>query len=287
MTTTLQPGTDGRRPLVPGAFRRQRMPHRRGRRRVFTRRQRIVISALNLTAFFVIWQLVATYGSVPTLYLPSVTDVWQALVELNDEGILWNNLWISLSIYLIGLAISMVIAIPLGLLIGGIPVLDKALSTYVWALYTLPRIVLMPLLLVWVGINDAARIWIIVLSAVPATLVVVMEGVKTVDNSLLVAGRSFGGSRFQLFAKVVMPATVPFIAIGVRMGVSRGLLGLFIGEIFTGVDGIGYIITLAQKTFDSATIYAMLLIFVLFCVAMVSATTWLERKVMEGRRQLD
>ena len=287
MTTTLQPGTEGRRPLVPGAFRRQRMPHRRGRRRVFTRRQRIVISALNLTAFFVIWQLVATYGNIPTLYLPSVTDVWQALVDLNDEGILWNNLWISLSIYLIGLAISMVIAIPLGLLIGGIPVLDKALSTYVWALYTLPRIVLMPLLLVWVGINDAARIWIIVLSAVPATLVVIMEGVKTVDNSLLVAGRSFGASRFQLFTKVVMPATVPFIAIGVRMGVSRGLLGLFIGEIFTGVNGIGYLITLAQKTFDSATIYAMLLVFVLFCVAMVSATQWLERKVMEGRRQLD
>ncbi|HET9420164.1 MAG TPA: ABC transporter permease [Nocardioides sp.] len=287
MTTTLQPGTDGRRPLVPGAFRRQRMPHRRGRRRVFTRRQRIVVSVLNLTAFFVIWQLIATYGNVPTLFLPSVTDVWQALVDLNNEGILWDNLWVSLSIYLIGLAISMVIAIPLGLMIGGIPVLDKALSTYIWALYTLPRIVLMPLLLVWVGINDAARIWIIVLSAVPATLVVIMEGVKTVDNSLLVAGRSFGASRYQLFSKIVMPATVPFIAIGVRMGVTRGLLGLFIGEIFTGVNGIGYILTLAQKTFDSATIYAMLLVFLFFCIAMVSATTWLERKVMEGRRQLD
>lgn len=286
MTTTLQPGTEGRRPLVPGAFRRQQMPRQRGRRRVFSRRQRIVISLLNLTAFFVIWQLVATYGDVPKLFLPSVTEVWQALVDMHNEGILWNNLWISLSIYLIGLAISMTVAIPLGLLIGGIPWLDKALSTYVWALYTLPRIVLMPLLLVWVGINDAARIWIIVLSAVPATLVVIMEGVKTVDNSLLVAGRSFGASRYQLFTKIVMPSTVPFIAIGVRMGVARGLLGLFIGEIFTGVNGIGYIITLAQKTFDSATIYAMLLIFVLFCVAMVSATTWLERKVMEGRRQV-
>jgi len=287
MTTTLQPGAEGRLPLVPGAFRRQKMPHRRGRRRVYSRRQRLVISVLNLTAFFVIWQLVATYSNVPRLYLPSVTEVWDALVFLEERGLLWNNLWISLSIYLIGLAISMAIAIPAGLLIGGIPWLDKALSTYVWALYTMPRIVLMPLLLVWVGINDAARIWIIVLSAVPATLVVIMEGVKTVDNSLLVAGRSFGASRYQLFTKVVAPSTVPFIAIGVRMGVSRGLLGLFIGEIFTGVNGIGYILTLAQKTFNSAQIYAMLLIFVLFCVAMVSATQWLERKVMEGRRPLD
>ena len=145
--------------------------------------------------------------------------------------------------------------------------LDKALSTYVWAIYTMPRIVLMPLLLLWVGINDAARIWIIVLSAVPATLVVIMEGVKTVDNGLLTAGRSFGAGRLQLFTKIVMPSTVPFIAIGVRMGVSRGLLGLFIGEVFTGVNGIGYIMTLAQKNFNSARMYAMLLIFVLFCVA--------------------
>jgi ABC-type nitrate/sulfonate/bicarbonate transport system permease component len=287
MTTTLEPAASGRPPLVPGVFRRHRTPPRRGRRRVFTRRQRVVFSALNLATFFVVWQLVATYGSVPTLYLPSATAVLDALIEMHNEGILWGNLGISLSIYLIGMALSLVIAIPAGLLIGGIPVLDKALSTYVWAIYTMPRIVLMPILLLWIGINDAARIWIIVLSAVPATLVVIMEGIKTVDNSLLVAGRSFGASRTQLFTKIVVPSTVPFIATGVRMGVSRGLLGLFIGEIFTGVNGIGYIITLAQKTFDSAELYAMLLVFVLFCVAMVSATQWLERKVMEGRRSLD
>jgi ABC-type nitrate/sulfonate/bicarbonate transport system permease component len=285
MTTTLEPAAPGRRPLVPGAFRRSKLPRRRGRK-VFSRKVRMLISVLNLTAFFVIWQLIATYGNVPSLFLPSVTEVFSELRELSEEGMLWGNLWISLSIYLIGLAISMAIAIPAGLLIGGIPVLDKALSTYVWALYTMPRIVLMPLLLVWVGINDAARIWIIVLSAVPATLVVIMEGIKTVDNSLLVAGRCFGASRSQLFVKVVVPSTVPFIMTGVRMGVSRGLLGLFIGEIFTGVNGIGYIITLAQKNFNSAQVFGMLLIFVLFCVAMVSATQWLERKVMEGRRQL-
>ncbi len=286
MTTTLQPEAPGRRPLVPGAMRRRRAPRFRSRRR-FSRWQRIVISILNLTAFFVIWQLVAVYGSVPTLYLPSVTDVWSETLEMHEQGILLNNLGISLSIYAIGMVISLAVAIPLGLAIGGIPWLDKALSTYVWALYTMPRIVLMPLLLLWVGINDAARIWIIVLSAVPATLVVIMEGVKTVDNGLLTAGRSFGAGRLQLFTKIVVPSTVPFIAIGVRMGVTRGLLGLFIGEVFTGVNGIGYIMTLAQKNFNSARIYSMLLIFVLFCVLLVGLTQWIERKVMVGRRLVD
>lgn len=283
MATTLD---RGRRPLVPNAVRRQKAPRRRTRR-VFSRKQRWLFSIANLTAFLVIWQLIATYGSVPTLFMPSVTDVFRELQEMSAEGILWSNLGISLSIYLVGMVISLAIAIPAGLLIGGIPILDKALSTYVWALYTMPRIVLMPIIILWVGINDAARIWIIVLSAVPATLVVIMDGIKTVDNSLLRAAKSFGASRTQLFLKVVVPSTVPFVATGVRMGVSRGLLGLFIGELFTADNGIGYIITLAQKTFNSAQTYAMLLVFVLFCVAMVGATQVLERKVMEGRRQLD
>jgi ABC-type nitrate/sulfonate/bicarbonate transport system permease component len=286
MATTIEPPARLRRQM-PGAFRRPRRAHRFRSRRRFSGWQRAVISVLNLAAFLVIWQLVATYGSVPTLYLPSVTEVWAETREMADEGILWNNLGISLSIYAIGMVISLAVAVPLGLAIGGIPWLDKALSTYVWALYTMPRIVLMPLLLLWVGINDAARIWIIVLSAVPATLVVIMEGVKTVDNGLLTAGRSFGASRYQLFSKIVMPSTVPFIAIGVRMGVTRGLLGLFIGEVFTGVNGIGYIMTLAQKTFNSARIYSMLLIFVLFCVLLVGLTQWIERKVMAGRRLTD
>lgn len=286
MTTTLEPAASGRRPLVPGAFRRQQLPRRRGRR-VFTRKQRWAFSVLNLTCFLVLWQLVATYSSVPRLFMPSVTEVFAELVEMSEEGVLWSNLGVSLSVYLVGMVLSLAVAIPAGLLIGGVQILDRALSTYVWAIYTMPRIVLMPVVILWVGINDAARIWIIVLSAVPATLVVIMEGIKTVDNGLLTCARSFGASRRQLFIKVVVPSTVPFIATGVRMGVSRGLLGLFIGELFTADDGIGYIITLAAKTFNSARTFGMLLVFVLFCVAMVSATQLLERKVMEGRRQLD
>ncbi len=110
MTATLQPEAPGRRPLVPGALRRRRAPRFRSRRR-FNGWQRVVISILNLTAFLVIWQLVATYGSVPTLYLPAVTDVWSETLEMHEQGILLNNLGISLSIYAIGMVISLAVAI--------------------------------------------------------------------------------------------------------------------------------------------------------------------------------
>ena len=256
---------------------------RSGRRKVYSRKQRWLLGILNLTVFFTIWQLVATYTDVPKLFLPSVTEVWAELVEMHTEGILWGNLGISLWVYVVGMVISIAIAVPLGLFIGGVKIVDRILSPYIWAIYTTPRLILMPLVLLWVGINDTARIVIIVLSAVPATLVVVMEGVKTVDNSLLKAARSFGASRTRLFTSVVMPSTVPFIATGIRMGVSRGLIGLFIGELFTAATGIGYIIALSSKTFNSAQTYAMLFIFVFFCVAMVGLTQLLERKVSVWR----
>ena len=273
--------TAGRVAAAPAT--REVKPFRSSRKRVYSRKQRWIVGVINVTCFFVLWQLLAVYSDIPQLFLPSVTDVFRELKEMSDEGILWSNLAISAWIYVLAMVISIAIAVPLGLLIGGVRILDRIFSTYVWALYTTPRLILMPLILLWVGINDTARVVIIVLSAVPATLVVVMEGIKTVDNSLLNAARSFGAGRAELFRYVVLPSTVPFIATGIRMGVSRGLIGLFIGELFTAANGIGYIIALSSKTFNSAQTFAMLFIFVFFCVAMVGLTQLLERKVSVWR----
>ena len=148
---------------TPDAPRRRRP---RGRR-VYSRKQRWIIGVLNLATFFLVWQLAATLSDIPQLFLPSVTDVFRELQEMSAEGILWGNLWISAWIYIVGMAISLVIAIPMGLTVGGIRILDKILSPYIWAIYTTPRLILMPLILLWVGINDTARIVIIVCRPCP------------------------------------------------------------------------------------------------------------------------
>ena len=255
-------------------------------RKAFTRRQRIAISVLNLTAFFTLWELAARLTEIPALFLPAFSDVIGQFGVMHREGILLDNLWLSVRAYLIGMAISLTVAIPGGLVIGGIRILDRVLNPYIWTLYTLPRIILMPLVLLWFGFSGTSTIVLIVLSATPACLVFVMEGVKTVDASLLRAARSFGASRSRLFAHVVMPSTLPFVATGVRMGVARGLLGLFIGEIFTGASGIGYVMTLASKTSNTARTFAMLLVFVLFSVLLVGMTQALERKASLWRAEV-
>ena len=270
MTTTTESPLEGL--VKPTPVRRPR------RRRPFTRRQRIVLSVLNLSVFLLIWELAARLSDIPKLFLPAVTEVVAEIGRMQDQGLLAEHLGFSLRNYAIGLAISLIVAIPAGMILGGVRVLDKIFSPYVWALYTLPRIILMPMILLYVGINPRATLILIILSAAPATLVFVMDGVKTVDTSLLRAARSFGADRRRLFTHVAMPSMLPFIATGVRMGVARGLLGLFIGEIFTGVRGIGYIIVRAQKAFNSPRIFAMLLIFILFSVFMIAVTQALERR---------
>jgi len=252
-------------------------------RRSFTRKQRAIVTFVNLGLFLIVWELAPVVLGVPPLFLPRLSEVLAEVPRMSAEGILVPNVLFSLRVYLTGMALSVAIAVPLGLVLGGVKVLDRILSPYLWAIYTTPLIILMPLILLWVGINDTARVLLVFISAVPAIVVVVMEGVKTVDNSLLRAARSFGADKRRLFTHVVLPSTIPFIGTGVKMGVSRGLIGLFVGELFTSSLGIGYIIELATKVFNIPRVFALIAMFVTFSLAMVGLSQYVERRLSAWR----
>jgi ABC-type nitrate/sulfonate/bicarbonate transport system permease component len=254
-----------------------------GARKRFTRRQRVIVTVVNLATFFTVWEFAPVVLDLPPIFLPPLSDVLAEIPATHEQGVLIGNIWISLRIYLMGIGLAIGLAIPLGLLLGGVKVLDRIISPYVWVIYTTPLIILMPLILLYVGINNTAAVLLVFISAFPAILVVVMEGVKTVDNSLLRAAKSFGADKLRLFTRVILPSTIPFIATGVKMGVARGLIGLFVAEVFTSGDGIGYIIELASKTFNVARVYAMLLMFVAFSLTMVGVSQYLERRLSVWR----
>ena len=258
-------------------------PKRRnvGRRR-FTRKQRVIVTIINLTLFCFAWEYGA--GLVDQrIILPKLSAVVGEMREMQAEGILVPNVLSSLRIYLIGMVLSQVISIPLGLLLGGVKVLDRIISPYLWVIYTTPLVILMPLILLWVGINETARVLLVFISAVPAIVVVVMEGVKTVDISLLRAAKSFGAGKRTLFVKVILPATIPFVGTGVKMGVSRGLIGLFVGELFVSTNGLGHLLADAARFFNTAQAYSVLLMFIAFSMAMVGAAQYIEKRLSVWR----
>lgn len=249
----------------------------------FTRRQVFAVTIANLTAFILLWTLVIRLGHIPSLIVPTPGAVAAALPKLQDEGVLVPNLMVSLRVYMIGLTISIIAAVPLGFLIGGVSILDRLVGPYVWILYTLPRIVLMPLILVWFGLGTGSRIILVIVSAVPAVMIFVMEGAKNTDVSLIRAGTAFGASRRRIITHVALPSTIPFVASGIRMGVSRALVGLFIGELFTGATGIGYLLILASRQFDTARVFFLLFLFIGFSLMMVSLSNVLERRATRWR----
>jgi NitT/TauT family transport system permease protein len=243
------------------------------------------ITIVNLILFFLLWEIVARTEVINPLFFPKASAMFSALYHGFANGTILPQLEHSLTNFLIGLAISTAIGIPVGLLMGASRLADLILSPYVWAMTSLPRVALIPLLILIMGFGDSMQLTIIVLSAVFPIMVNCMAGVKTVDPSLLRAGQVFGTSRVQTYSKVILPFTLPFVISGVNQGIARGLVGMLIGELLGGGgNGLGYLLDQAGQQFDAPTLYAVLLILAVMSVGLIQSMRWLEQRAAPWRR---
>jgi NitT/TauT family transport system permease protein len=243
------------------------------------------ISVANVTIFFICWQLFAKAEIVSPLFLPAPTDMFAALREGFADGTLPDAIAFSIRNFVIGLAAACVVGIPVGLLMGASRVVHSILSPYVWSMQSLPRVAIMPLLILIFGFEVTAELMLIFLSAVFPIIINCMAGVKTVEPSLIRAGRVFGARKLDIYRRIILPYTLPFVIAGVNQGMSRGLVGMIIAEIFGGNRGLGYIIQRAGETFNSPLLYGTLLILVVVALTFVQSARWLEVKVAPWRHQ--
>ena len=256
----------------------QLAPPSNARRSLSERQRFILITIVNVACFFALWELIARYSGIPSIFLPRFSSILADIPKMTAEGILLPNLWVSFKNFVIGMAIGTLIGVPIGFGTGAVKVLDRTISPYLWAFYSMPRIILVPLVFLWVGINNNARLVIVIISVIPQVAVVIMDGVKTTSFSLMQVGKSFGANRWKSLTQVMLPSSIPFIGTGIRLGLLRGLIGLFVGEMFITSDGIGSIIGYARAKFDMDRVFAVLLIFVVFSVLCLAIT-----RVWEGR----
>ena len=242
------------------------------------------ITILNLTVFFTLWELLARAEVINPLFFPRITDTFRAIWDGFTDGTIPPQLWHSISNLLIGLAISAAIGVPVGLFMGASRVADLILSPYVWAMTSLPRVALIPLLILVMGFGNSMQLTIIVLSAVFPIMVNCMAGVKTVDPSLIRAGRVFGTNTVQTYSKIILPFTLPFVISGINQGIARGLVGMLIGELLGGGNaGLGFLLDRAGDQFDAPMLYGTLLILAVMSVSLVQLMRWLEARVAPWR----
>ena len=261
-------------------------------REVWRRSRGFVVTSINIMTFFILWEIVTIYGNINPLFLPKASDMfvelWVGLTTRAPEGAVFSGSILdhflhSFSNLMFGLSIAILIGVPGGLLMGGNKYIEAILSPYVWALASLPRIALVPLFILFLGFTTTMQVTIIVISAVFPIMINAWAGVKTTEKSLLAAARVFGANRRQLYIRVVLPYTLPFIISGIQQGIGRGLIGVVIAELFGGSNGLGYLIQRSADTFNTAMNFAVLLLLIVMSLSLINFTRWLEAYVAPWR----
>jgi len=242
-----------------------------------------VITIINFTIFFVLWEVIGQMHVVSHLLLPPISEVVSETIEMAQTGILWKNLAFSAQNFTAGFLIASVTGIPIGLLLGASRKLDIILGPYVWAFFSTPRLALLPLITVWLGFGWESKVFLIFIGAFFVIVINTWAGVKTVEQSLIHAGKVFGANKVQIFSKIVVPYTLPFIVVGLRLGVTRALVVTVVAEMLASSQGMGYIIVRAVDAFNSARLFSMIVILVIVSMILVTAMRKLEEWVAPWR----
>jgi ABC-type nitrate/sulfonate/bicarbonate transport system permease component len=197
------------------------------------------------------------------------------------------NMWETTKIYMISMVIVVVVGIPFGLIMGGSKWADAILSPYVWTLSSLPRIAIYPIFLMLLGIGEGVKYAIILSTAIFPLIINTWAGVKTTEQSLINAAKVFGANKAQIYKKVVLPYTLPFVVSGVQQSLSRGMIGVVLAEFLSGATlngGIGWLIFRSAAAFNAPLTYAALLTLAVFALILVQGTRSMEAKIAPWRQ---
>lgn len=245
--------------------------------------ERSVIGGGTLLAVLLLWEAVARSGLVDPLFISSPTRVAQAGFGLLQDSDFWNDLRVSGTEFLFGYGLAVGIAIPLGLAIGLSRRLQYMVSPFVDTLNAVPRVTLLPLIVIWSGIGIWSKVVVVFLGAVIPILINTQSGVKASEARFIRVARSFSASRLKIFSSIILPGTVPFVFTGLKYGAGRALLGVVVGELYASTSGIGHMIAAAGNTFQTDLVFFGVLIFMVTGLVVVALLDRLERRFERWR----
>jgi ABC-type nitrate/sulfonate/bicarbonate transport system permease component len=252
--------------------------------RFYLNQEKKILGTIAVVLFLIVWELVGNvYQLINPMFMSAPSLIAKAGVELFRSGEIWNDLYVSGIEFAWGFALSVVVGIPFGIGIGWYKKMAYIFDPFINAMNATPRVALLPLIIIWLGIGILSKIGIIFIGAVFPLMINTRDGVKTTPISLVDAARSFGASQWQIFKSVVAPSTVPFVLTGLRLAVGRALIGVFVGELYAATAGIGFMITVAGATFQTDKVFVGILIFIITGLVATDILDRIERRFDEWR----
>jgi ABC-type nitrate/sulfonate/bicarbonate transport system permease component len=228
------------------------------------------------------WYAIAVGG----LLIPTFHGTVIRLGEMFFEPALWRAVWISNQSLFIGFALSIILGIPLGLLMGRFRGAEKFTDVYINILLVTPMAAIIPLLIMSpLGFGLASRVILVILFSIPMVLVNSRAGVRQVDPNLIEMSHSFGANEYELWKRIILPGSLPAIMTGIRLGLGRAITAMVIVELLMVAVGLGGLIVEARGRFDPNTLYAVVIFIVLEALLLVSIARRIERRLVPWARE--
>lgn len=233
---------------------------------------------LTLAVIAAIWQWYAL--AVGGLLIPTFDGTLVAFGELLVDPEFWKAVWVSNQAMLIGFAISIVMGIPLGLIMGRYRSAEAFTDVYINILLVTPMAAIIPLIIMAIGFGLQARVLLVVLFALPMVIVNSRAGVRQVDPTLIEMSQSFGARERTIWWRILLPGSMPAVMTGVRIGLSRSLTAMVVIELLLVAVGLGGLIINFRGAFNAEALYAVVVFVIFEALLLIQVARWLERQLV-------
>jgi NitT/TauT family transport system permease protein len=256
----------------------------RPRQSFYQRNESMILGGGALVIALAVWEAIWSLTHwISPLFFSGPSAIAKQFRYLLMEGTLIADIRYSGKNFALGFALALVAGVVTGVIIGWYRRIRLVADPFLNALYATPRLAMMPLIIIWFGIGMWSKVFIVFISAFFPILVNTVGGIRNMDADLLRAARAFCASDWQIFKTLAIPGSVPFILTGVRQGVALGLIGVVVGEMFGGSEGVGFMINYGGQTFATDTLFVGVIIIAFAGIVLSLLAERLERHFSRWR----
>ena len=252
------------------------------------RTESLALGTATIALLLAVWELLPHFFAVQQgtrLFFTVPSRIFATLWQMFATGSVWAPLGVSASAFAIGLALAIAVGLPLGILLGRSVTLNAMFDPFVTALNATPRLVFLPLLMLWLGIGMWSKVAVVFSGALFPLLINTQEGVRNADKLLINVVRSFGASGWDVARLVIIPNSLPFIVVGLRLAIGRAILGVVVAEFFGAQDGLGVVMVRAASSFNVDVVFAGLIVFAALSLVMTGLVKLIENRMSRWRPQ--
>ena len=246
----------------------------------------IMLGAGSIVILLIAWELaphLLTMSPGTKLFFTTPSQIAGTLWTMFATGTIWSPLGVSASGFALGLGLAIVVGLPLGVLLGRSQTFNAMLDPFITAFNATPRLVFLPLVLLWFGLGLWSKVVIVFIGALFPILINTYEGVRNADKTLINVVRSFGAKEWDVARLVVLPNSLPYVVAGLRLGIGRAILGVVVAEFFGSEEGLGVLMVQASGRYQVDVVFAGLIVFAALSLLMTGLLKLIEDRLTRWR----